>query len=95
VELIIGGRLKDELLWVDDIAVVPSPEVERVVTGTVEQHGGQLIQTARIIAGLTLTATYTGGGDHIGVQSKSKTRPMWIALWKSSGDYPWSLEAMR
>ncbi len=67
MELIIGGRLQDELMWVDDLAVVPSPEVERPITGTVEQHGDRLIQTATITAGLTLTATYTAETDHIGV----------------------------
>ncbi len=35
LELTIGGRLQDEFLWVDDLSIVASPEVERPVTGTV------------------------------------------------------------
>jgi len=67
MELTIGGRLQDEYLWVDDLSIVASPEVEQPIAGTVTQQGDQLIQTATIAAGLTLTATYTAEADHIAV----------------------------
>ena len=35
MELTIGGRLQDEYLWVDDLSIVASPEVEQPVTGVV------------------------------------------------------------
>ncbi len=57
LELTIGGRLQDEFLWVDDLSIVPSPEVEQPVAGTVTQQGDQLIQTA----------TYTAQADYIAV----------------------------
>ncbi len=68
LELTIGGRLQDEYLWVDDLSIVASPEVEQPVAGTVTQQDDRLIQTATITAGLTLTATYTAEADHIAVQ---------------------------
>jgi hypothetical protein len=69
LELTIGGRLQDEVLWVDDLSIIPSPEVEQPVAGTVtQQQDDQLIQTATVTAGLTLTATYTAEADHIAVQ---------------------------
>ncbi len=67
LELTIGGRLQDEYLWVDDLSIIPSPEVERPVTGTVTQQDNQLIQTATITPGLTMTATYTAQADYIAV----------------------------
>jgi len=35
MELTIGGRLQGEHLWVNDLSIVASPEVEQPVTGTV------------------------------------------------------------
>ena len=67
MELIIGGRLQDEFLWVDDVSLVASPEVEQPLAGVVAQQDDQLIQTATITTGLTLTATYTAQADHIAV----------------------------
>jgi hypothetical protein len=68
MELTIGGRLQDEYLWVDDLSIIPSPETEQPVAGTVtQQQDDQLIQTATITDGLTLTATYTAEADHIAV----------------------------
>ncbi len=67
MELIIGGRLQDEYLWVDDVSLVASPEVEQPLAGVVTQQDDQLIQTATITTGLTLTATYTAQADHIAV----------------------------
>jgi hypothetical protein len=74
LELIIGGRLQDEYVWVDDLAIVTSPEVERPVTGTVTQQGEGLMQCATITTGLTLTATYTGAEDHISVYVELQER---------------------
>jgi hypothetical protein len=65
LELTIGGRLQDEFLWVDDLSIIASPELEQPVTDTVTQQGDQLVQTATIATGLTLTATYTAEADHI------------------------------
>jgi hypothetical protein len=67
MELTIGGRLQDEYLWVDDLSIVASPEVEQPVAGVVTQRNDQLIQTATITDGLILTTTYTAQADHIAV----------------------------
>ncbi len=77
MEVIIGGRLQDEMLWVDDLSVVASPEVEMAVTGEVrpcegeQTEGGEANCLQQVAtppeAGLALTATYTAAADHIGV----------------------------
>ncbi|NOZ72487.1 MAG: hypothetical protein GXP38_11355, partial [Chloroflexi bacterium] len=81
MEVIIGGRLQEEMLWVDDLSVVASPETDVAVRGSVglcegETRGekeGEDVSCLRQIAtlpqsGLMLTATYTAAADHIGVQ---------------------------
>ncbi|MCD6289593.1 MAG: carbohydrate binding domain-containing protein, partial [Anaerolineae bacterium] len=72
MDVIIGGRLKDETLWVDDLDVVASPETETPVTGNVvpceSDPSNCLLQVATLPgSGLVLTATYTAMADHIGV----------------------------
>ncbi|RLC64646.1 MAG: hypothetical protein DRI80_00850 [Chloroflexota bacterium] len=67
LELIIGGLLQGQSLWVDDLSIVASPEGEQPITGVVTQQGERLVQTATVTAGLTLTATYTGAADRIEV----------------------------
>ncbi len=97
LELTIGGRLQDEYLWVDDLSVVASPEVEQPVAGTVtQQHDDQLVQTATITDGLTLTATYTAKADHIAVDVElqdtaalDRALEVIVALPVNAGDWRW------
>lgn len=81
MEVIIGGRLQDEMLWVDDLSMVASPETDVAVRDSVglcegetrvekeEESVSCLCQTATLPqSGLMLTVTYTAAADHIGVQ---------------------------
>ena len=72
MEVIVVGRLQEETLWVDDLAVVASPETTIPLTGQVSPCPGEqascLQQRVSLPdAGLRLTVTYTAT-DHIGIR---------------------------
>ncbi len=57
-----------DTVWVDDVALIESPEVDRPVTGEVALEGDALVQRAALPdAGLVFTATYTAHSDHLAV----------------------------
>jgi len=69
---VVGARLSDQTLWVDDAAFVPSPERELSLSGVVAPcpgQGGCLQQTATLTNGLAITVTYTADADHIAVHA--------------------------
>ncbi len=69
VQVIVGARLGGNALWVDDLHLVPSPEMEVAITGSVAPCPTApdtcLIQTATLTNGLTLSLTYTAQADHV------------------------------
>ncbi len=72
MDVIIGGRLRDDTLWVDDLDVVASPETDKPVTGSITPCESAPSNCLRQVAtlpgsGLVLTATYTAMTDHIKV----------------------------
>ncbi len=67
---IVGVRISDQTVWVDDVAFVPSPEPYISLGGTVTPCPGRencLRQTTTFTGGLVITITYTAHSDHISV----------------------------
>lgn len=69
VQVIVAAKLQSETLWVDDVKLIESPEIEKPVTGTVEQEGERLVQTARI-DDLELQVTYEAHDEFIAVHGE-------------------------
>ena len=46
VQVIVAAKLRNETLWVDDVRLIASPEIEEPIASSVEQDGEGLIQTA-------------------------------------------------
>lgn len=69
---ILGARISDQTLWVDDVAFVPSPEPDVALAGIVAPCPGQddCLQQSVIAAGLAITITYTAHDDHIAVHGE-------------------------
>jgi len=69
VQVIVAAKLQNEALWVDDVGLIESPELEEPVTGTVEQEGERLIQTAQI-DDLELQVIYEAHDEFIAVHGE-------------------------
>jgi len=69
---LLGARISDQTLWVDDVAFVPSPEPDVALAGVVAPCPGQddCLQQSVIAAGLAITITYTAHDDHIAVHGE-------------------------
>ncbi len=73
MQVVVGGRLeKDETLWVDDLAVVASPEQETSLTGSVTPCPDEVACLQQTIPweenGLTLTVTYRAWSNRLAIQ---------------------------
>ena len=71
--VIIAAKLEKQTLWVDDAALVASPEVEEPLAGTVTPCEGQdncLSQEILLDNDLRIAVTYTARANHIAVHGE-------------------------
>jgi len=72
VRALIGVRISDQILWVDDVVFVASPETDALLSGIVAPCPGQddCLQQTVTSSGLAITVTYTAHGDYIAVHGE-------------------------
>ncbi len=72
VQVVVGVHADEgDTVWVDDVAFIESPEVDRPVTGTTTVADGSVIQRATLPeAGLAFTVTYTAQPDFLTVHTQ-------------------------
>jgi len=67
MKVVIGGKLLNEYLWIDDVVVVESPENESSVVTTVTEKDGNIVQTGVTDSGIRIETVYTSHSDYIGI----------------------------
>ena len=72
MKIIIGSKLEEQYLWVDDLTVIESPEQETAITGTISSVNGDIVQKADISDGMSITITYSSHSKYLGVNIKIK-----------------------
>ncbi|MFQ5478207.1 MAG: hypothetical protein ACE5E4_06280 [Candidatus Binatia bacterium] len=65
------SKRENDAVWVDDVSMIASPEVDRDVTATVSRNGNQLLLTGTVAGtGLDVETTYTALADRIEISGR-------------------------
>ena len=72
VQVVVAARPDEgDTVWVDDVALIESPEADRPLTGEVTLRGETLVQRTNLPeAGLAFTVTYTARSGYIAVHTQ-------------------------